>query len=182
MVASFRSLGLSALSLVASLSSSAAQLATTTPITPNGLSFTINDVHYYSSPFASGKVAVPATSLLAVPSIFGCFKPVTVVNKGYITKTQIPSLLSNFSAIDDVWQPAFAQAIFLAGPGAGTCKDKSGLPYEVKGKGYEGSPCTYVALEDSEIPSGPYVLEVSSGSLYPVYRYLHYLPLHPSES
>jgi hypothetical protein len=181
MVASFRSLGLSALSLVASLSPSAAQLSTfTTPLTPNGLSFSVNGVYYYSSPFASGKVAVPATSLLAVPSIFGCFKPVTVVNKGYITKTAVPELLSHWTT-DDVWQPAFAQAIFLAGPGAGTCKDKSGLPYEVKGKGHGGSPCTYIALEDSDIASGPYVLEVNTGSLYPVYRYLHCFPSHPSD-
>ncbi|KAK1830181.1 amidase signature domain-containing protein [Podospora conica] len=171
MAVSFRALGLSALSLVASLSPAAAQLSTfTTPLTSNGLSFSINDVYFYASPFVSGKVAVPKTSLLAVGSILGSFKPVTVVNKGHISKTDVPELLSNWTAIDDVFQPAFAQAIFLAGPGAGTCKDKSGLPYEVKGKGYEGSPCTYVALEDSDVASGPYVLEVSTGNLYPVYR------------
>src|SRR5690349_7645572 len=114
---SLRSIGLSALSLVASLSPSAAQQSSPTkPLTSNGLSVTLNDVYYYISPFSSGNVTVPATSLVAVPSIFGCFKPVTVVNKGDITMTAVSELLSNWTAVDDVFQPAFAQTIFLAGP------------------------------------------------------------------
>ncbi|KAJ7816504.1 glutamyl-tRNA amidotransferase, partial [Mycena olivaceomarginata] len=107
---------------------------TSAQLVSTGLSVMFNDVYYYISPYSS-------TSLSNVPSVYG-FKPVTVVQEA-VTLSGIPSLLSNWTAIDDVFQPAFAEAIFLAGAGM-----------------VNGS-------SNPTIPSGPYFLEMATGSLYP---------------
>ncbi|KAK0730219.1 glutamyl-tRNA amidotransferase [Lasiosphaeris hirsuta] len=151
---SVRSLGLSLLSLVSciKLSAASAQLAS------NGLSVTLNDVYYFISPFSSGKVLVKPTAFPTVPSVFG-FKPVTVV-QGAVAEEALPSLFANWSKIDDVFQPAFAQAIFLAG--SITCLTKRGTAAR--------DLSTILSIDDTSIPSGPYFLEMATGFLHPVYR------------
>ncbi|KAJ7114290.1 amidase signature domain-containing protein [Mycena epipterygia] len=135
------------------ISGTSAQLVST------GLSVMFNDVYYYISPFSSGKLAISPTSLSSVPSVYG-FKPVTVVQKA-VRLSGIPSLLSNWTAIDDVFQPAFAEAIFLAGAvGFSITKQDAA----------DGSSSMVLPLGDPTIPSGPYFLEMATGSLYPVYR------------
>lgn len=151
---SARSVGLSILSLVScfTLPAASAQL------TSNGLSVTLNHVYYFISPFSSGRVLVKPTAFSAVPQVFG-FKPVTVV-QGAIAQEALPSLFANWTAIDDVFQPAFAQAIFLSGSG----------PWLTKRKIDTRDLSTILSINDTSIPSGPYFLEMATGSLYPVYR------------
>jgi hypothetical protein len=146
---------LSLLSLAVSLlaSSASADLAST------GLSVTFNDVNYFISPYSAGKLADPstATTLSKVKGVFG-FKPVTVV-QGAVARSDLTALFANWTTIDDVFQPAFSQAVFLAGA---TCISK---------RGAAGNASSLVLpFNSTSVPSGPYFLEVESGSLYPVYR------------
>ncbi|KAJ7798207.1 amidase signature domain-containing protein [Mycena olivaceomarginata] len=109
---------------------------TSAQLVSTGLSVMFNDVYYYISPYSSGKLSVSSTSLSNVPSVYG-FKPVTVVQEA-VTLSGIPSLLSNWTAIDD------------------------GM--------VNGSSSLILSLSNPTIPSGPYFLEMATGSLYPVYR------------
>ncbi|KAK3393981.1 amidase signature domain-containing protein [Podospora didyma] len=145
-----RSLGLSLLSMFPVVSANLAS---------GGLSVTLNDVYYYVSPFTSGKVAVSPTSLKSVPAVFG-FKPVTVIQGG-VAKADLPSLVAQWTSSDDVYQAAFAEAIFLAGSNS-SCKTKTQI--------VSGASSLIVPLDVTTIPSGPYFLEMATGSLYPVYR------------
>lgn len=155
--ASVRSVGLSILFLLATVTTTSAQLAST------GLSVTLNNVYYFVSPFSSGKVDVPGNSLLKIPQVLG-FVPVTVV-QDRVAHSDLSKVLGNWTAIDDVYQPAFSEAIFLAESGGGKgprgVTEKQILP---------GLSSTVIAFRDSKIPSGPYFLETTTGSLYSVYR------------
>ncbi|KAJ7314350.1 amidase signature domain-containing protein [Mycena albidolilacea] len=135
------------------LSGTSGQLVST------GLSIMFNDVYYYISPYSSGKLVISPTSLSSVPSVYG-FKPVTVVQEA-VTLSGIPSLLSNWTAIDDVFQPAFSEAIFLTGA-VGFSVTKPDMA--------DGSSSLVLPLSNPTISSGPYFLEMATGSLYPVYR------------
>ncbi|KAF7348762.1 putative glutamyl-trna amidotransferase protein [Mycena venus] len=139
--------------VLCTISGTSAQLVST------GLSVVFNDVYYYISPYSSGKLVISPTSLSSVPSVYG-FKPVTVVQET-VTLAGIPSLLSNWTAIDDVFQPAFAEAIFLAGA-VGVSITKQDM--------VDGSSSLVLPLSNPSIPSGPYFLEMATGHLYPVYR------------
>ncbi|KAK0655616.1 amidase signature domain-containing protein [Cercophora newfieldiana] len=155
-----RSVGLSVLSLVSSLSLASAKLAAT------GLTVTLNDVYYYISPFSSGKVDVPCGSLSAVPKVFG-FKPVAIVNQGDVAQEDVSDLFAKWATIDDVFQPAFADGVFLAGSGV-SCPG----PYRNSTKACEvkAASRSFISLQKSKVPSGPYFLEVATGQVYPVYR------------
>ncbi|KAF8191046.1 amidase signature domain-containing protein [Mycena galopus ATCC 62051] len=136
------------------ISGTSAQLRST------GLSVVFNDVPYYISPYASGKLVIsPMASLSSVPSVYG-FKPVTVVQEA-VRLSGISSLLSNWTAIDDVFQSAFAEAIFLAGV-VGSSITKQDMA--------DGSSSLVLPLSNPTISSGPYFLEIATGDLYPVYR------------
>ncbi|KAK4236231.1 amidase signature enzyme [Achaetomium macrosporum] len=148
---SARSLGLLALSLLSTFSTVSARL------TSHGLSVTLNDAYYYISPF-SGSVVVHPNLLKDVPAVFG-FKPVTVI-QGEVAQAGIQALLVKWDESDDVFQPAFARAIFLAGC-KGSCKAKMKVISDAS---------SIVPLNITTIPSGPYFLEMATGSLYPVYR------------
>ncbi|KAK4126979.1 amidase signature enzyme [Parathielavia appendiculata] len=145
--AATRFLHLSIASLFASLATASAVLTST------GLSVRLNNVDYYISPFSSGKVFVPKCSLKKVPEVVG-FKPVTVV-QGPLIQSDLSQLFSNWTLADDVWQPAFSEAIFMA---------ESQCSYG------RTNSTSIISLKNTQIPSGPYFLEVATGSLYPVYR------------
>ncbi|KAJ6465281.1 amidase signature domain-containing protein, partial [Mycena sanguinolenta] len=113
----------------------------------------------YISPYTSGNLVIIPTALSSVPSVFG-FKPVTVVQEP-VTLTGIPSLLSNWTAIDDVFQPAFADAIFLAGAVGSSITKRDTA---------DGSSSLIIPLSNPTVASGPYFLEMATGDLYPVYR------------
>ncbi|KAJ7224571.1 amidase signature domain-containing protein [Mycena pura] len=119
-----------------------------------GLSVTFNDVNYYISPYSSGKLTVSPTTVPNVPSVYS-FKPVTVVQHAQaVAPSKIPSLLSSWTHIDDVFQPAFAEVVFLADAVHSTVENGSRI----------------VPLSNHDVPSGPYFLDIDTGSLYPVYR------------
>lgn len=140
------------LSFLAAATPSSAQLVST------GLSVTFNDVYYFISPYATGKIpdSSIAVALTKVPSVFG-FKPVSVVQG--VAASDLSTLFANWTAIDDVYQPAFSQAVFLAGA---TCISKKTAA--------DGALSLVLPLNITTIPSGPYFLETATGSLYPVYR------------
>jgi hypothetical protein len=143
-----------ALAIIVAASSAYAQLVST------GMSVTFNDGYYFISPYSSGKVAVSSTSALSkLPSVYG-FKPVTVV-QGAVAHSELPALFTSWAATDDVFQPAFAQAVFLASSNS-SCITKKAI--------VDGVSSLVIPLNQTSIPSGPYFLEVATGSLYPVYR------------
>ncbi|KAF7342185.1 Amidase 1 [Mycena venus] len=133
---------------------------TSAQLVSTGLSVMFNDVYYYISPYSSGELVISLTSLSSVPSVYG-FKPVTVVQEA-VTLSGIPSLLSNWTAIDDVFQPEFAEAIFLAGAVGSALTNQVTVA--------DGFSSLVLPLSNPNISSGPYFLEMATGSLYPVYR------------
>jgi hypothetical protein len=124
-----------------------------------GLSVTFGDVYYFMSPYSPGNVTVSPTSFSSVPSVLG-FKPVSVV-QGSVAVSDLSSLFANWTATDDVFQDGFAQAVFLAGVNV-TCVSKQDIT--------PGATTLVAPLDNKEIPSGPYFLEMATGTLYPVYR------------
>ncbi|KAK4222748.1 amidase signature domain-containing protein [Podospora fimiseda] len=154
---SARTLSLSILSFISNISTASAALAST------GLSVNFNDVNYYISPFSSGKVDFKEKALSKVPSVLG-FKPVTVVQGG-VAQKDVASLISTWTTTDDVYQAGFSGAIFLAESGGKKPRMIIGRSPSKK-----GPSDNIVTIKDTKIPSGPYFLEVSTGSLYPVYR------------
>ncbi|KAH8907625.1 glutamyl-tRNA amidotransferase [Coniochaeta sp. PMI_546] len=150
---SFLSLCSVALSFLTAASPSSAQLVST------GLSVTFNDVYYFISPYSAGKLDESSTSvsLTKVPSVFG-FKPVTVVQEA-VARSDLTALFANWTVIDDVFQPGFSQAVFLAGA---SCISKRTAA--------DGVSSLVLPLNNTGVPSGPYFLETATGSLYPVYR------------
>ena len=120
-------------------------------LTSTGLTVSLNDIHYFVSPYSVGNVSVDGTYLSSAASIHG-FYPVTVIQQD-VTIQGIPAIIQNFTNTDDVFQSAFLQAILL--PNADSAASNN---------------FTILDLESSTIPSGPYFLEVSTGFLYQTYR------------
>ncbi|KAM7194932.1 Amidase signature domain containing protein [Rhypophila sp. PSN 637] len=147
---------LSGLSIITIVTAVSAQFTST------GLSVTLQDVHYFISPFSVGKVSVEHKALNKVPGVYG-FKPVTVVPDA--KESDLPKLLSSWTSIDDVFQPAFARVILL-----GSAKHPRGGPPGQNKKHLPGVESTILKLNNNKIPQGPYFLEVETGSLYPVHR------------
>ncbi|KAH8174153.1 amidase domain-containing protein [Sarocladium implicatum] len=136
------------------VAAAAAQLATT------GATFLLDDVYYYVSPFPQGKAhdgALAASS--KTPSAFG-LTPVTVVSDSDMDKKGLESLFSKWSDADDVFQPGFLSTILLAGHKS-RCLGSSFSP---------GVKSLIVPLADSDLPSGPYFLELATGRVYQAYR------------
>ncbi|KAH8883710.1 glutamyl-tRNA amidotransferase [Thozetella sp. PMI_491] len=125
-----------------------------------GMSVTLNGASYYISPFSAGNVLIGnPTSFSTLPGVYG-FKPVTVVQDS-VSVDDLSTLLTNWSAVDDVFQPSFAQAILLGGDDVSPIDKKSILP---------NVESMIEPLNNSAVPSGPYFLEMATGSVYPVYR------------
>ncbi|ETN45177.1 uncharacterized protein HMPREF1541_10054 [Cyphellophora europaea CBS 101466] len=120
-------------------------------ITSNGFSVTLGDVHYFVSPYVAGNISVAAESLSSVESVHG-FYPVTVIQQG-VSAEEIPTVLSNFSQIDDVYSEAFSETVLF--PEAETS---------------QVNEYNCLSLDDASVPSGPYFLEASTGNLYQTYR------------
>lgn len=125
-------------------------------LTSSGLSVKLNGIDYYISPYSSGNVSYDASLLTGTQSTFG-FTPVTVV-QDQIAISELPSLVTNWTQADDVFQEAFLQAVFISG----AVSNKTTSP--------EGTSFTVLSLDSETIPSGPYFLEQATGSLYSVYR------------
>ncbi|KAK1958712.1 amidase signature enzyme [Colletotrichum sublineola] len=127
-----------------------------------GASLKLNDVYYFVSPFSQGKPSNRSVNMESLPRAFG-FTPVTVVSDP-VPKDGLASLFSNWTAKDDVWQPAFLNAIFLAGAEAPCLTRRS----------YDGSNKTQSVViplsAGRSIPSGPYFLDTYTGDFYQAFR------------
>lgn len=134
-------------------------------LSSTGLSVILDTVYYFVSPFPSGQLDVPRGSLSRVPDVVG-FRPVTVV-QDRVSSHDISRLLTNWTTIDDVYRPAFSTAIFLSKPKGGK---RDGAPEIIETKIFEDTSTSLIQVEDIQVPSGPYFLEVATGKLYPVYR------------
>lgn len=145
--------------IIATLTAASAELVST------GFSVSLNGVYYFVSPFPSGKVDVPKRPLHSGPGIFG-FKPVTVVQNGPALSV-LAQLFMNWTAVDDVYQTAFSEVIFLADLESGM--GRANLTVTERNI-VHGFPSSVIPLKDHKIPSGPYFLEEATGSLHPVYR------------
>lgn len=141
-----------ALSVVAS---AAAQLVST------GASVKLNDIYYFISPYSPGKVQDSALRIDSLPQAFG-FTPVTVVAEDVKT-SELGALVGNWTTKDDVWQPAFLSAVFLASH-TKPCITKRSLHEDVE------SSWILPLGENATVASGPYFLDTASGHLYQAYR------------
>ncbi|KAF4783370.1 hypothetical protein HER10_EVM0009266 [Colletotrichum scovillei] len=134
-------------------------------LTSTGASLLLNDIYYFVSPFSQGNPTNSSSfNIKSLPRAFG-FTPVTVVAEP-LPKSSLPSLFANWTSQDDVWQPAFLGAIFLAGLDT-PCLTK---------ESYDGTNKTQsivaplVSTAGSDISSGPYFLDTSTGALHQAYR------------
>ncbi|KAJ0344228.1 hypothetical protein COL154_010600 [Colletotrichum chrysophilum] len=122
-----------------------------------GASLKLDDVYYFVSPFSQGKPSNASLDLKTLPRAFG-FTPITVVADAVATH-DLTSLFSNWTAQDDVWQPAFLNAIFLAGAG----------PKSTYARGNTTSAVLPLSKLAS-IPSGPYFLDTTTGEVHQAFR------------
>ncbi|KAK1712406.1 amidase signature domain-containing protein [Colletotrichum lupini] len=134
-------------------------------LTSTGASLLLNDIYYFVSPFSQGNPSNSSSfNIKSLPRAFG-FTPVTVVAEP-LPKSSLPSLFANWTSQDDVWQPAFLGAIFLAGLDT-PCLTK---------ESYDGTNKTQsivaplVSTAGSNVPSGPYFLDTITGALHQAYR------------
>lgn len=121
-----------------------------TQLTGSGLSVVLNDIPYYISPFTAGYASVEFCSF--TNSIYG-FIPVTVVRET-VAESELSAVFSNYSAVDDVFQDGFASVVFSPSMEASSLN----------------SSTPRVLTLDSDVPSGPYFFEASSGALHQAYR------------
>ncbi|KAF6821087.1 glutamyl-tRNA amidotransferase [Colletotrichum sojae] len=146
-----------AFALLSLAGAAAAQLVST------GASVKLNDAYYFVSPFSQGKAYNGSLNVNSLPRVFG-FTPVTVVSEP-VTKDALPGLFGNWSAQDDVWQPAFLGAVFLAGLES-PCLTK---------ESYDGSNKTQSIVvplsgASGSLPSGPYFLDIATGDVHQAFR------------
>lgn len=122
-----------------------------------GASLKLDDVYYFVSPFSQGKPSNASPDLKTLPRAFG-FTPITVVAET-VASHDLTSLFSNWTAQDDVWQPAFLNAIFLAGAGSKSTYARGNTTSAVL-------PLSKLA----SIPSGPYFLDTTTGEVHQAFR------------
>lgn len=123
-----------------------------TQLIGSGLSVVLNDIPYFISPFTAGYVSSGSSSLSAVSSIYG-FTPVTVVQET-VADTELSALFSNYSAADDVFQDGFTGVVFSSTAAASP----------------SNSSTMQVLGLNSDVPSGPYFLQTTTGALHQAYR------------
>ncbi|KEY65841.1 hypothetical protein S7711_05847 [Stachybotrys chartarum IBT 7711] len=137
------------------VASAAAQLVST------GASVQLNDVYYFISPYSQGRVQDGSIDIASLPQAFG-FSPVTVVAEDVET-SEIAALVGNWTTQDDVWQPAFLSAVFLASH-TGACVTRRAIHEDVE------SSWILPLGENADVPSGPYFLDIATGDLYQAFR------------
>ncbi|TEA14209.1 Amidase 1 [Colletotrichum sidae] len=144
-----------ALSLFALVATATAQLTST------GASLKLGDVYYYVSPYSQGKLLNNTLNVQSLPQAFG-LTPVTVVSNA-VTRASLTGLFKNWTTTDDVWQPAFLNAIFFAGLSS---PDLTKQSYD-----HANSSTHSILLPlSATLPSGPYFLDTHSGDVYQAFR------------
>ncbi|KIW10693.1 hypothetical protein PV08_11657 [Exophiala spinifera] len=131
--------------------------ASSAQLSSRGTSLQLNDIDYLVSPYPSGNISVDVESLTEYRSAHGLY-PVAVLDNG-VGITDIWSTIAGWTSKDDVFQEAFAEIVVSS---------EVSTPQTLPGNGTSvlalplGAPST--------IPPGPYFLDGSDGTLYPVYR------------
>ncbi|CAH0052226.1 unnamed protein product [Clonostachys solani] len=126
----------------------------------SGLSVKLNDVDYFISPISQGRAYDQPLDAKTRGGQFG-FVPVTMIAE---TNSNIAGLLTDWSTIDDVWQPGFLNTIILASSGRSGSRPVSGTYYaNLKSE-------ILPLKERSQIPSGPYFLDTYTGEVHQAFR------------
>ncbi|KFG83674.1 hypothetical protein MANI_016065 [Metarhizium anisopliae] len=127
----------------------------------SGTSLQLNGIDYFVSPFSQGKVTNGSVAINTRQNQLG-FVPATVIAGDLYTESTLQSLFLNWSAVDDVWQPAFLETIFVFNFAKLTNKNHN---Y------HDGVSSSVFPLQVThKIPSGPYFLNVHTGEVHPAYR------------
>lgn len=127
-----------------------------------GLTVQLNDVSYYISPHTHGNISIQPQLLQNASSLYG-FVPVSVLTS-IVSPTELPGMFSAWAAMDDVFQPAFLQAIVLADTTWTTEQHN-----ELKQSNLSHSIVLELS-QTSKLAKGPYFLAIATGNLHPVYR------------
>lgn len=134
----------------------------TSNLVSTGLTVQLNDVSYYVSPHAHGNVSIQPQLLQNTSSLYG-FVPVSVLTTN-VSPAELPGMFSSWATMDDVFQPAFLQAILL-----NDITWTSEQHDELKHTSLSQS----IVLKSSKIShlaKGPYFLDLATGNLHPIYR------------
>lgn len=95
------------LSLCTALSFLLSVQRTQATLKSNGFTVQLNSVDYFVSPYVAGNTSIDVSALSAAESVHG-FYPVTVMAES-TSISDIPAIVKNYTAIDDVFQKAFLQ-------------------------------------------------------------------------
>ncbi|KAM0443297.1 hypothetical protein ACHAQK_003660 [Fusarium lateritium] len=129
-------------------------------LTSTGASFELNGTYYYVSPYSQGKAHNGHLSVEGLPHAFG-LTPVTIVSgQTDVSATALEELFQNWTAKDDVWQPAFLSTVLLSGQEKRT--EKIAYHPEVESR--------VLPLHAGSLPPGPYFLDVFSGNVFQAFR------------
>lgn len=135
-----------------------ASAAVSAQVVSTGASVKLNETQYFVSPFSQGKACNDAIDAKGRQSFFGLI-PVTVVAH---VEDDLHGLFRNWTVEDDVWQPGFLEAILLAGYNS-THPDEA-ISYA------DSLDNIFPLAEDSNVSSGPYFLDTSTGEVHQAFR------------
>ena len=124
-----------------------------------GISVTLDGLDLFISPYPAGNVSIPDEGLASVTSVLG-FRPVTVVQES-IAAAELPRLFEEWAAKDDVFTQSFLGGVLLSGAQMSDITETSLT---------NGTTTRVVPLDNKNVQSGPYFMEVASRKLHPVYR------------
>ncbi|KAI1092929.1 glutamyl-tRNA amidotransferase [Rostrohypoxylon terebratum] len=130
-----------------------------------GASGQLNGVDYYISPFSQGQACDGSCDGLHEVNIsqstFG-FVPVSVVAYTENNLDTLDDTFVEWSSKDDVWQGGFAKTVFV---GSSNYQKIKSTAVRTKEK-----PTVLPLSQQSNIPSGPYFIDLSTGKLHQAFR------------
>ncbi|RSL83678.1 hypothetical protein CEP52_016648 [Fusarium oligoseptatum] len=126
-------------------------------LVPTGTSVQVDDVSYFISPFSQGQACDPVN--LKQDLNLGDFIPVTVVAQTF-SESSLHDLFATWSSRDDVWQPGFLETILLREFNTSDISPENRLNIS----------STILTLQNADIPSGPYFLRTTTGTLHQAFR------------
>jgi hypothetical protein len=131
-----------------------------TSVTNTGFTVTLNDVYYYLPPYSVANIKIPEVlSNSLSPGTFAAVTVMTTEDAGFDAAAW-SAVKSNYSSIDDVWQPGFTEVLYIQFSGPGTiAADLAEL----------GTVITSNCNSSSALPNGPYFLS-SEGFLHQAHR------------
>ncbi|KAE8395063.1 hypothetical protein ETB97_003175 [Aspergillus alliaceus] len=156
-------------------------VAVTGAVIPNGQTLSLNDIPYYVSGIPVSRLhghdAITHTSPLAEGVDLAPLMVIPVTSN-----MDLKSLLSEYVARDDVFQPAFLRNVYLTfSTGAAIGSSLSNFLSILRSSGNElllsnleihipSSNSTITAQLSDELPSGPYFVSLHTGEVFRAYR------------